>query len=690
MASDGRCRVAHETVVLDSPVKVCLAGHNVMSDEVAIKLDEFGVVSTDDLRYLFMSRDEADAAGLGEQWAVISALGSGVAVNALSIIKETEPIQMMPRMVPIAFKKQKKRRVTEIATPAEDSHTRMEMARRAVKLSLSWAPNFGIAGGGVAPSEQWIQRCAATISRYEFKVVKGAIGCWEAWTCWCKSKSIPVYCSESLLWDDFIHGRSGAVTMPRTTWAQAEWLARNLKAPIPISDIKKPAKKESTRGVVEEEQQTPVADPELLIHLEVIAKQLDATNHPDLGCVLAALVIAYGGVRHVHLSRARLVSISNLVVRAVVYRGKRTVAGARPSFKVHFPVKGTTGFEYGKVLWSRWNKCCREKGSVANSIVLDFERGVNVPVGDFNATITRLCAPILGVPKGDNLKVTSYWFRSVGATLADQRRAPWHERLPLGDWLCKGEKGKDTENLMPLRYSRSKVGSEKYVKLLHIEILKHLVMVVTEPITWEKTRGPIESMNVGDLRVSVAQALDEEVIVNTAYGYNELNSDAKGVPKFKFMGKRSVLASKMLKDATLTSRGKPTAPDNEASSSCCSFNPEPDSKKFKAGEQHREKGYSWVVGSSFSSVVHFVTQEEPGMPICKHKKSGGKALKIDSCGQNILGALELGRNLCLPCLRSLPVAIVDELTSNAEGARLEMLKSIKKKRGGRSSHVRCL
>ena len=90
--------------------------------------------------------EEANAAGLGVQWAVVSALGCGVAVNALSIIKETEPIQMMPKMVPIAFKKQKKRRVTEIATPAEDSHTRMEMARRAVKLSLSWAPNFGMQG----------------------------------------------------------------------------------------------------------------------------------------------------------------------------------------------------------------------------------------------------------------------------------------------------------------------------------------------------------------------------------------------------------------------------------------------------------------------------------------------------------------------------------------------------------------
>ncbi len=110
-----------------------------------------------------------------------------------------------------------------------------------------------------------------------------------------------------------------------------------------------------------------------------------------------------------------------------------------------------------------------------------------------------------GVVTGPEVRITSYWFRGVGATLADQRRAPWHERLPLGDWACKNRQSHaQGENLMPLRYSRSKVNSEKYVKLLHVRIMAHLMRVVQVPVTWDKTRESVEEMDIQKIRNEIA------------------------------------------------------------------------------------------------------------------------------------------------------------------------------------------
>ena len=45
------------------------------------------------------------------------------------------------------------------------------------------------------------------------------------------------------------------------------------------------------------------ADPELLAHYEMLVTKLVDTEDSKLGIVLAALVKAYGGSRHMHMTR---------------------------------------------------------------------------------------------------------------------------------------------------------------------------------------------------------------------------------------------------------------------------------------------------------------------------------------------------------------------------------------------------
>ena len=140
-------------------------------------------------------------------------------------------------------------------------------------------------------------------------------------------------------WEQFIECRSGAVTMSRTTWCQAEWLRTNLLAPIPTDKIQRPPKRiaNTKTGFVVPEEQTPAADPELLLHFESMVMDMHVAKDPNLGCVLAALVSAYSGPRHAHLARSRLVSMTNIIVGALAFKGKRNEGGTRPAFKFFFP-----------------------------------------------------------------------------------------------------------------------------------------------------------------------------------------------------------------------------------------------------------------------------------------------------------------------------------------------------------------
>ena len=122
----------------------------------------------------------------------------------------------------------------------------------------------------------------------------------------------------------------------------------------------------------------------------------------------------------------------------------------------------------------------------------------------FNKIITVVCKPMLEVAPGEKqLGVTSYWFRGVGATLADLRVAPWAERLTLGDWAGKtshmGAEGGQA-SMMPLRYARTRFGTEQFAKLLHMQIMSAAMAFGNPPVTWAKMRTLMEQINLTRLR----------------------------------------------------------------------------------------------------------------------------------------------------------------------------------------------
>jgi len=190
-------------------------------------------------------------------------------------------------------------------------------------------------------------------------------------------------------------------------------------------------------------------------------------------------------------------------------------------------MRGATGFAFGKMLWDLWNAACAKKGEAIYSIVLNFNDGTTVPLDACSKDITAMRAPVLETASSRENRVTSYWFGAVGATLADLRRAPWHERAPLGNWLCKGNTDQSAENLMPLRYARTKGSTEQYVKLMQVEVMSEVVRHVLPPVVWDKIRNAIESLNWPDLRCGIADSLDNESKHELAFRGYELPDEVR-------------------------------------------------------------------------------------------------------------------------------------------------------------------
>ena len=137
-----------------------------------------------------------------------------------------------------------------------------------------------------------------------------------------------------------------------------------------------------------------------------------------------------------------------------------------------------------------------------HSIVLNFTTGTTIPISTFNEVLHELGSPMLHQPQ---VKISSYWFRSVHATLADMRRAPWHERLPLGNWSGKHKVVEgETVNMIPLRYARTRAGTEQFAKILQMDIMTNFLHNVKSPVTWESARSHLETLDMGKMQQRVA------------------------------------------------------------------------------------------------------------------------------------------------------------------------------------------
>ena len=656
-------------------------------DRVGLLLDkqsalhDLGVKTVDDLRFIFASLEEADLAGLGHQWQAVANCGSGTCSKALPFI-EIPKVHHWPRFAPLKLRSIVRRgRFKAAATPGADLEGRAVLAKQALQLSVDWRPKFGLASEITHLTDAWLDRNVQSLSRFEPRVVKSALLCWEAWCAWCDLKCLSTFCFDPMAWEDFIFGRSSAPTMPRTTWSQAKWLVDRLKAPIPIEKISKPGRRPKEGShFVDEEEQTPVADPELLAFLEAQVVVMQKCSDFRLGVVLAALVEAYGGARHMHMSRARLVAISDIAVKAVVFRGKRRTAGGRPAFKFHFPIVGITGIRFGEILWEHWNRLSKCAGGPIYSIVLDLTTGSSIPIGKFNDILTEVCAPMLLVRDNAKVRVTSYWLRSVGATLADLRRAPWHERLPLGDWAQKKNSAQTIEggeNLMPLRYSRSKVASEIYVKLLHVLIMNKLLAVVKPPVVWEGVREAVETMDLALLRTEVARAMDGEVEGNLAFGHEDLPLSYKTRKTVQLVKKRPLVVTRLLSKQlaitnTITTQ-PPVAEDVVSTVAVGHIEPLSQSELLPIANGEPEQGvdpysqYTWMAGGAARSVVHFGPEGGGDIPICNYRRKRAKpsAVNVVTRGDDVRDSFSAGKFFCTACLGVLPKEVVTSLKADA-------------------------
>ena len=52
-------------------------------------------------------------------------------------------------------------------------------------------------------------------SKYELRVVRGAVCCWEAWRAWAKSKKNPVLCNDQVACK---HGKGSKGSTKLETW----------------------------------------------------------------------------------------------------------------------------------------------------------------------------------------------------------------------------------------------------------------------------------------------------------------------------------------------------------------------------------------------------------------------------------------------------------------------------------------
>ena len=219
-------------------------------------INEMGIESVDDLRCMFTSASEADAHGLRRQWLLVHQKGAQTLERACRV-KSMERRQVITRPVfTLKVKRHKFCKGHKALNPAEDNTARRAMARRAVGLSLEWAPLAGLFDQDPQPSERTVERAIDRVVKYESKVVAAALNTWCRWTSWCKESKpkVAVMSMDVNSWEDFIHGSSDAATMARSQWFHCKWLVTQLKAPIPPTPAKKSDK---TGGIIVEDVQTP-------------------------------------------------------------------------------------------------------------------------------------------------------------------------------------------------------------------------------------------------------------------------------------------------------------------------------------------------------------------------------------------------------------------------------------------------
>ncbi len=315
---------------------------------------------------------------------------------------------------------------------------------------------------------------------------------------------------------DFIASYVGDIVgmdMPIHTWYAVRWWAGVIGVAWRMPPVPTRRPKD---GEIQEEVQAIAADPELVIRLELVARQLEARNDWRLGAVLGAVLMTAACIRFRHLQRSSLALITPTMLCGRCYRGKARVRGVRPAFDWRAPTATLTNVPCAKMLWERWNAKARLFPDGLQSVVMDFSSGQVLSLAAFHGAIRSVAEEFNLTDSPDT--ITSYSFRRFQPTLADVRLAPHEEKMAIGGWReqCSTAEGRVTmqRSTMPARYADRRAETEASVKCLQLMIARACSVQCRRdgavPITWDVFRtwySEIQAADVDGFRKQAAEAI---------------------------------------------------------------------------------------------------------------------------------------------------------------------------------------
>ncbi len=168
----------------------------------------------------------------------------------------------------------------ETSSPEEGFQTRCDSAKSLVTLSCSWAPRSGIQSTERLASSKMSasalqDRAVNRLSVFEAAANYGHKRAWIRWAKLAQDHERAAEDPSAELFEAWLYGVSTAPTLPRALWSHAFFLKRYLMAPLPVLEVDKPAgRRAGPSGLVEEESNAIVMEPEMLIMLEAVIKEL--------------------------------------------------------------------------------------------------------------------------------------------------------------------------------------------------------------------------------------------------------------------------------------------------------------------------------------------------------------------------------------------------------------------------------
>ena len=573
------------------------------------------------MAFLFLNMEEAEEAGLAKAWqAANSNAFADVTQRAAPCLAAVSPAVPAAQPIGREFRLRRVRppRKHAARTALQDEAARRHAASLAVRLSIGWAPTAGLAARwpDVLPEQRKLfnEACVRRLAKFEARAIFRHLRVWEHWRAWAKSHSIPELTAAAPFVEQFIETSSGAKTAARATWDSFAWLHKHLDAPFCVDAATRPTRIPQ-EGEVDEEEQAPVCEPEILVYLEGFAAELYQAKDWRFGPVLGALIEAFSGLRFCHLQRSSLLARTETAFIAQCYRGKSRVEGARPAFRWRCPAFGLTGVPLATWVFEAW-ATWKAKDADHIGIVCDFLSGRALSIAQYNDVLREAAEPVLFLDP-DSPTISSYSFRRVLPTYADLRELPSEKRLPLGGWrdAARAPDGRKA-NPMPIRYADRKYLTEEVAKVVAVRVLAAAMREAEKPRTWESVRAVLPGIDTA--------SIEDQAQADVAAA-NKHNVMAHGVSKRK-LG-QEVRRLRLRPSAGAAPTGQPGI------------------------------DRAWLVARGGKGYTHFLCQGPGSQALCrrKQKRGGTSFARPAAVGVGLAEIAGNGRAICPACFAELPV-----------------------------------